>query len=161
MEAKTLTLKHSIQPYVIIGGVLCLLTVWGLILGFLGAGWSGFLLMLAIMAIYFLKIYSYDLHYSIFFKDNSITMQVATWQSSPAALTTINVSDITSIKRESSDLRTIATQQRVTQRIAIYDDTHKKFIDVSLKHFTRDSIRELMQTIHRLRPDLQIPDGWL
>lgn len=76
-------------------------------------------------------------------------------------LTTIKLADITSIKRATSDLRTVAAQQRVTQRIAIYDDSHKRFIDFSLKHFTADSIRQLMRTIHGLRPDLQMPEGWL
>ena len=39
----------------------CFLTVGWLIVGFFGTGWSGFWLMLVIVAVYFLKIYSYDL----------------------------------------------------------------------------------------------------
>jgi hypothetical protein len=143
-----------------VGGVLSLITVSGLVLGFVAGTWDGFWGMLVVTALYFLKIYSYDLQYSVAFNDGNITMHVATWQSSPSALTTIRVADITSIKRETSDLRTIAAQRRVTQRIAIYDDTHQKFIDVSLKHFTSKDIRTLMQMIHKERPDLAIPEGW-
>lgn len=161
MEEKQFTLKHSVQPYAVIGGVLSIITILALVDGFLVGIWDGFLGMLVVMAVYFLKIYSYDLRYTISFNNNSVVMHVATWSDTPAASTTIKVADITSIQRETSDLRAIATQQRVTQRIAIYDDTHKKFIDISLKHFTRDSIRQLMQTIRSLRPELQIPDGWL
>jgi hypothetical protein len=160
METKPFTLKHSIQPYAIIGGILCFITIWGFVLGFLGAGWSGFWVMFIVLGVYILKVYLYDLQYRISFKDGSIMMYVA-GQSSRTPLTTIRVMDITSIKREASDLRTIAAQQRVTQRISIYDDTHKKFIDVSLKHFVAGDIRKLMQTIHKERPDLAIPEGWL
>jgi hypothetical protein len=161
METKQFTLKHSIQPYVIIGGIIVLLAIGWLVLGFFGAGWSGFGLVFVIGIFYALKIRFYDFRYTISFKDNSVIMHVATWSDIPAALTTIKVVDITSIQRETSDLRTIAAQQRVTQRIAIYDQHHNKFIDVSLKHFVADDIRKLMQTIHKERPSLAIPEGWL
>ena len=160
MESRHFTLKHSVQPYIIVGGVLGIVMLLSLLVGVFGGQWGGFWGMLVVMAVYLLKIYLYDLQYRISFKDGEIMMHVA-GQSSPTALTSIKITDITSIQRETSDLRTLAAQQRVTQRIAIYDDAHKTFIDVSLKHFTRDSIRELMQTIHRLRPELPIPDGWL
>ena len=64
--------------------------------------------MLVIVAVYFLKIYSYDLRNTISLKDGSITMRVAPWRVSPAALTTIRVGDIGSIERETFDIRTIA-----------------------------------------------------
>src|SRR5690242_17471665 len=120
MEAQQFTLKHSIQPYIIVGGIFGLTIIGALILGLFGGIWDGFWGMLGVTAVYLFVIYSYDLRYSISFKDKSITMHVATWQTSPAALTTIRVVDITSIKRETSDFQTIIAQQRVIQRIAIY-----------------------------------------
>jgi hypothetical protein len=36
-----------------------------------------------------------------------------------------------------------------------------KTIDVSLKHFWRKDIRMLMSVIHKARPELVMPKGWV
>jgi vacuolar-type H+-ATPase subunit C/Vma6 len=53
--------------------------------------------------------------------------------------------------------------RRPFRRIAIYShhSKSKKFIDVSLKHFAAEDIRELMRAIHGQRPDLVLPKHWI
>lgn len=146
-------LKHSVQPYVVIFIALCLPLFLGIYLGITKYDWEGVWWMLGGMIFYVLLKYFYDLNYSIFYKDKSVIMRVATWfPSAPEAFTTIKISDITSIGQEFS-----LAQGRATKRIAIYDERHEKFIDVSLKHFTQEDIRKLMRIIQAERPDLKVP----
>jgi hypothetical protein len=161
MNASPFELKHSMRPYALVLILLFAIGLLALWVGFAKNDWGAFYVMVAAVVIYLLKIYFYDLHYSIFFKDGSIVMQGANWIPNPKDFTSIKVADITSIKRETSDLRTLAAQRRASQRIAIYDENHQKFIDVSLKHFTQNDVRKLMQIIHDHRPDLTIPNGWV
>lgn len=157
MKLKQLTLKHSIQPYTVIFIVISLIFLFGIYAAFLLNDWNSWWWPLLALFIYILKIYFFDLHYSIFYNNETITMQVATWLPTSEALTSVKIADITEIRNETSDLRTLVARRRVSQRIAIYDKPNQKFIDVSLKHFTRDDILKLLQYIKVRRPDLNIP----
>jgi hypothetical protein len=161
MNEAQFQLRHSVKPYALIGTLLIILGILGLWIGFAASSWGGFWMIVIVAIVYGLKVSLFDFRYSISFRDDSIAMQVASWHPTSSTLTIIEVSDITSIKRETSDLRTLSAQRRVSQRIAIYDDQHKKVVDVSLKHFVESDIRKLMDTIHKMRPELQIPEGWI
>jgi hypothetical protein len=78
-------------------------------------------------------------------------------------VTVIDPPSITKIAHETSDLLTLFSFRRPSQRIAIYtgQGAEKRHIDVSLRHFATDDIRKLMQVIHGKRPDLTIPKAWL
>ena len=154
---KEFTLGHSMRPYAVILIVLCAVSLFWVYVAAETNQLSAWWWPLLALVVYISKIYFFDLRYSIFFKDESVVMRVATWFPTPKALTSIKISDITAIKRETSDLRTLATQRRVSQRIAIYDEQHKQFVDISLKHFVGGDIRKLLELIHERRPDLHIP----
>ena len=78
-------------------------------------------------------------------------------------LTKIKTDEITNEVQETSDLQTLATFSRPMRRIVIYarHADGGKFIDVSLKHFVAEDIRNLMRAIHERRPDLSLPKNWL
>jgi hypothetical protein len=98
-----------------------------------------------------------DTRYRIFWKDGVIR-QVSVSK----FVTTISCPEITRIVQERSDLQSRMRMQRPLGRIAIYagQGAQEKHIDVSLRHFTSDDIRELMRAIHERRPDLTIPRNW-
>jgi hypothetical protein len=65
----------------------------------------------------------------------------------------IEASEITAIRSESSDVKTLVRANRPSNRIAIYAGKDR-FIDVSFKHFRFEDIRKLVEILHELRPDL-------
>lgn len=66
----------------------------------------------------------------------------------------IKPDEITKVRLETSDVRTLFKANRPYNRIAIY--AGNKFIDVSMKHFKLEDIRKLMAVIRETRPDLPI-----
>lgn len=64
----------------------------------------------------------------------------------------IKPTDITKIRFETSDTRTLFKANRPYNRVAIYSGN--KFIDVSMKHFKIEDIRKLIAVIRETRPDL-------
>jgi hypothetical protein len=159
MKNECFELRHSVGPYVFVFGVLCFAGLLTVDVGFTMGEWGGVYLLIIPIAIYVLKIYFYDLKYSISVKDRAITMCVATWFRTPLAITTIRIADITSIKTETDDLTKAISSTRASRRIAIYDEhmENVKFIDISLKHFVLQDIRKLMEVIKAERADLIVP----
>lgn len=64
----------------------------------------------------------------------------------------ISAGEITAIKQETSGFSTLVRFNRPFRRITIYSDND--FIDVSLKHFAAQDVRDLIRRIEALRPDL-------
>jgi hypothetical protein len=75
----------------------------------------------------------------------------------------IKLSDVTFVRLETSDAQTLLSMRRPFRRITIYakGGERTKFIDVSLKHFAADDIRQLMRAIHDGRPDLALSKHWI
>ena len=122
---------------------------------------QGVLLSITVISVlYFAFLYFFNSRYQIFFEKGVISMQAASLSNSNA-LTSIRVSDISSIQRETSNLHTTVKLKRPFQRIAIYDKNHNKFIDISLKHFAMEDVHKLMKLIKEERPDLVLPQQWL
>lgn len=96
--------------------------------------------------------------YRIFWNNGEVK-QVSAYKD----VTVIKASDIERIALESSDLRTLLSLTRPSNRITIYgkEGGRPQWIDISLKHFAADDIRRLMRAIHERRPELSIPKEWL
>jgi hypothetical protein len=121
--------------------------VWGLILSVLVVAWPlfGFLL-------YFGR------KYRIYWTDDDVRQQA-----SGGADVCIKYSEIARIASETSKSGEWLAASRPFRRIVIYaKEAHGegKFIDVSLKHFVAEDIRNLMRAIHGRRPDLTLPKHW-
>lgn len=71
--------------------------------------------------------------------------------------------EITRITWETSKPAEWLAASRPFRRIVIYGKRlHEDvFIDVSLKHFAADDVRELMRVVRGRRPDLTLPKHWL
>ena len=149
-------LRHSIQPYAVTIGVLCLIFLLTLWAGLMKNIWSGAIGIIILGTIYLLGIYFYDLRYRIFFQDDTIFMQYAVWFPNEKDIVAIKISDVTKMRCETSNIDEVTTMRRATQRIAIYDEVHQKFIDVSLKHFKKTDIDKLIMIIQEKRPDLVV-----
>jgi len=74
----------------------------------------------------------------------------------------IEYGEITRITSEVSKPDEWFAASRPFRRIVIYAERRgaDKFIDVSLKHFLAEDIRELMRAIRIHRPDLELPPHW-
>jgi hypothetical protein len=96
--------------------------------------------------------------YRIFWKNGDIE-QIAANKN----ITVLKTAEIKRIALEHSDIRTLLSYTRPSRRIAIYAQgpDGNKWIDVSLKHFAPEDIRQLMRAIHERRPDLSMPKGWI
>ena len=75
---------------------------------------------------------------------------------------------ITEIKKITQETSILARQKkniwvdRPFRRLVIVPtDDPDTYIDVSLKHFNEDDIRELMRKIREMRPDLSYPKNWI
>lgn len=76
----------------------------------------------------------------------------------------IKYGEITRITSETSKPGEWLAASRPFRRIVIHAESPRgedKFIDVSLKHFVAEDIRELMRTIRVRRPGLDLPRQWV
>jgi|SRR5262252_7684235 len=157
MDTPDFALRRTIQPYaaeIIVLGVVTLL--WISVLQKTGAFGSS-VVIASMWALFFFAHYT-DTRYRVFWENGAIKQIAANKE-----LTIIKPLDIKRIELERSDLQTLFAMRRPSRRIAIYangPDGHK-WIDVSLKHFAADDIRQLMRAIHDRRPELSIPKGWI
>lgn len=152
-------LRRTIAPYVGQIVIFSLVTlgalsvsiqkgVWGLILLVLVVGWPLFGILVYI-----------GLKYRIYWTEEDVRQQA-----SGGTDVCINYSEIARIALETSKPGEWPAASRPFRRIAIYArESHceGKFIDVSLKHFVAEDIRNLMRVIHARRPDLTLPKHWI
>ena len=68
--------------------------------------------------------------------------------------TTISINEISALMHESSSAGELVAFNRPQSRIAIIGNC--KSIDVSLRHFQRQDVEELLRLIKESRPDLSI-----
>lgn len=148
---ETGTLRRSIQPYVGMGlacalflgllGVIAAETrTWTPVLEF---GWLPPLLFMGWVAL--------GMRYQVSFTETAIEMRA-----SGLAPVSVRFDEIAKVENEASTLR-----GRPFRRIAIYSNKQGgkvKWIDISLKHFTTEDIRVLLQMIGQKRPDLGVPE---
>jgi hypothetical protein len=146
-------LTRSIGPYVLYLVIFSGISLLGLLDWFILHDPSVFIVSLLGWVLLSATQYS-NTRYRIYWHEGRIE-QIAADKS----ITTINVSEITRITEERSDLRTLFSLTRPSHRISIYaKGVHgMKFIDVSFKHFVVADIRRLMQEIHEERPNLALP----
>lgn len=151
VPSEDFALKRSIRPYIgeliIVGGV----AIGAVYVAFKTSTWSLLEAALVGFALYLFAHY-FDSRYRVFWKNGAVG-RVATNNST----TTIKASDITKVALEKSDLATMLSMRRPSQRITIYGKDQQR-LDVSLKHFVIADIRRLVQEIRKERPDLFVPN---
>lgn len=151
-------LRRTVAPYMGQIVILSLVTLgalfvsiqrgaWGLILSVLIVGWPLFGVLVYI-----------GRKYRIYWTEDDVRQQA-----SGGADVSIKYSEIARIASETSKPGERLAASRPLRRIVIYaKESHAegKFIDVSLKHFVAEDIRNLMRAIHGRRPDLSLPKNW-
>lgn len=156
-DAKKIALRRTLQPY---AGYLVIFLIVSLIwvLAIYKSGDLGGIGVLALLWSVLLISQYPNTRYRIFWNKDEIE-QISAYKD----VTTIKISDIERIALESSDIRTLLSLTRPSNRITIYGKGGERpqWVDVSLKHFAADDIRRLMRAIHELRPELSIPKGWI
>ena len=154
-------LRHSYKPYAGFVIIYLILMVVFASISFQKSDWSVFSQIVVPLAVIFTSMVLFLLflnnRYQVFLEDSVITMRAASLTNNPRAFTSIKIEDITKIKSEVSDLHTTVKLRRPFRRIAVYDDRHEKFIDISLKHFVMEDIIQLLKVIKEKRPDLEVP----
>lgn len=109
-----------------------------------------------LMWLLFLVLVYIGLKYKIFWTDKEVCQKA-----SGGSRVCIKYADLTKVTSEISKSAEFLSASRPFRRIALYAEGlpgENKSIDVSLKHFVMDDVRELMRTIHDSRPDLVLPD---
>jgi hypothetical protein len=127
-------LKRSVKPYIGELVIISMITAGMIYTAIQTSTWA--LLELAGAGLVFVAITNLpDLCYRVFWRHGSVECVATNNQ-----LTSIKVSDISSVMLEKSNLATMLAQRRPTQRITVYskDGQH---LDVSLKHFVMSGIK--------------------
>jgi len=165
MRTEKLELRHSAGPYIEV------LVLYALILSFLIIMSAthdtlnkliGPIVVLTTTFLIFISFWIFtNRRYRIIADGDALLMKSVSLLGSSKSLISIKFSDITSIKKEVSDVNTAAQLRRPFRRIAIYSEGRNSneidCIDVSLKHFKIGDVRKLMEEIHNRRPDLVVP----
>jgi hypothetical protein len=156
MSAK-LVLRHSLAPYATLGTFFIGFTVWGFFNSSRTGNWGAFQSGLLISGIYSLQV-AMGFWYRISLQDSVISQRAFGMRK-----VSIPLAEITSVGKEVSDVATLVRMNRPFRRICINggNESARKTIDVSLKHFWHKDIELLMRAIHAARPELEIPKGWL
>lgn len=139
-------LGFSVQPYIGMG-IVCVL--WLAMLIFIAAHEKTWTLLLEIgwlPPLLFAGWVFIGTRYRVLYDDKRVEMTA-----SGRASVSILYDEIVSVAKEASIER-----GRPFRRIAIHADSN--FIDVSLKHFAIDDVRNLMRVIHEKRPGLALPE---
>lgn len=150
-------LKRIIGPYVGYIVIFAAISVRWFFAIYRTGNWGGIGVLALLWGVLLVSQYP-NTRYRIFWHDDEIE-QVSAYKD----VTIIKVADIKRIALESSDLRTLLSLTRPSNRITIYGKGGERpqWIDVSLKHFAADDVRRLMHAIHERRPELSIPKEWL
>lgn len=147
-------LRRTIQPYVGQTLILIVVTAFAVWVSVVSSDWNflwGPAVFLPVYGIYFLY---FGLPYRVFWNEESVVMRA---HGGPERC--VRFDEITSIRSEVSSAEEVAAQSRPFRRIAIYGregDANAR-VDISLRHFERDDIDQLLSTIQKCRPDLDVP----
>ena len=157
LRVTRLVLRHSLVPYGTLGVVLIPVVVFCVVVSVRSGKWELFVAALVGCGIWSLIILMM-LWYRVWLEDGVIHQRAF-----GMSRVSIGIDEITSVGRQVSNAAELARMNRPFRRICIEASTNvgKKFIDVSLKHFVRADIKELMNVINQARPDLVMPKGWI
>jgi len=147
------------RPFSGLGFILFVVLALTVFVGIMNSDWGGFGAALVICCVCIPVLIIFSMRYRVWLSDgDTVHMQASTWDNR-ANITSIKISEITSIRLETSNVQTAAALRRPFRRVTIYSEKHgqTKWIDVSLKHFVRSDIQKLLDIIKTKRPDLAIP----
>jgi hypothetical protein len=148
-------LRRTIAPYVGQLIIFSLVTL-GVLLVSVQKHVLSLILPVPIMWLLFAFLVCIGLRYRIVWTNNEVCQRA-----SGGSNVCIEYGQITRITSEVSKPGEWFAASRPFRRIVIYaQGGEDKFIDVSLKHFLADDIRELMRAIRIRRPDLELPSHW-
>jgi hypothetical protein len=150
-------LRRTIDPYMGLLIILSLVTLGALFVSVQKHVLS-LILPVPIIWLLFAFLVFIGLRYRIVWTNNEVCQRA-----SGGSNVCIEYGQITRIISEVSKPGDWLAASRPFRRIAIYAEDpggEDKFIDVSLKHFLADDIRELMRAIRIRRPDLELPPHW-
>ena len=145
-------LHRSVAPYIGIGTIIGGVSIYATAAGLGKDPWGTLEVNAVLWAIFAGWVY-FGMRYRIYWRYGEIRQRAS---GKPDLV--LKISDL-----ESVSLETAVDAGRPFRRIALYagSDTQSQFIDVSLKHFVANDVRDLMRAIHAARPDLAIPSPWL
>jgi hypothetical protein len=148
------SLRRRRQPYLVFAAPLGAVSVFAAYVGI--ARSEPFLLVAAVVVwLGFVPMWAIMYRYAIFWNDCEIRMRAF---GVPSA--TLRITDIQRISYERSDLKQLLRFSRPSPRLSIYGPPasgRSVVIDISLRHFERKSIGDLLAAISHTRNDLPIP----
>lgn len=131
-----------------------LVTAFAIWVSVVSSDWNflwGPAVFLPLYGFYFLY---FGLPYRVFWDAESVVMRA---RGGPERR--VRFDEITSIRSEVSSAEEVAAQSRPFRRIAIYgrEGDPNARVDISLRHFERGDVNQLLSTIQECRPDLDLP----
>lgn len=146
-------LRRSIKPYVGQILILVIVTGWVVFIAVFRHQWK-LTVPIPVIWIGFIVLLYFGMAYKISWNEEEVC------QKASGGRICIKFSEITNIEAEISKPLELISASRPLRRISIYAEntgSHIKYVDISLKHFLMADIRQLLQVIHRRRPDLIMP----
>lgn len=150
-------LRRTIAPYMGQIVILSIVTLGALFVSIQRSVWDLILAVVAIWLLFAVQVFI-GRKYRIYWTEDDVRQQA-----SGGADVSIKYSEIARIAFETSKPGEWLAASRPFRRIVIYakkSHAESKFIDVSLKQFVAEDIRNLMRAIHGRRPDLSLPKNW-
>jgi hypothetical protein len=154
MLKKTSTaLRLTVSPYIGQTLILSMVTIFALWVAYAKQQW-GFFWIFLVWVLWASYILFFGLKYRVYWNDVGVVMRA-----SGGPDRHIGFSEITKIQYETAKTNEFLSQSRPFRRIVIFGDKHdhNARIDVSLRHFRIQDIKNLISAIGERRPDIKIP----
>ena len=150
---RTIALRRTITPYVGQTIILIGVTVFMLYVRLEKPGLFPPWPIALIWGLYACYVFLFCIKYRVLWNESSVTMKAA------GCNRDIPFDEITDMRYEVADPSEFLAQSRPFRRIVIRGRSHAgdARVDVSLRHFRRADIEELLTAIRRSRPDLTVP----
>jgi hypothetical protein len=148
-EANLKALRRTITPYVGQTLILAGVTAFCAYVAFKKSEWEFLWVIALIWALFGLYVVLFGLKYRVLWDGSGVVMRA-----SGGPERRIQFDEVSEI-----DLELGASQSRPFRRLVVYGDKGNpdEFVDVSLRHFRLEDIRELVEAIRAHRPDLALP----
>jgi len=153
-EGGLVPLRRTIQPYVGQTLILVLVTAFAVFESVSSSDWNFMWAPAVFLPLYGIYFLYFGLQYRVFWDKESVVMRA-----SGGPERRIHLDEITSVKNEVSSAKEVAVQSRPFNRIVVFgrEGDPNARVDISLRHFDPKDIDQLLTTIHRCRPDLDVP----
>jgi hypothetical protein len=148
------TLRRTLTPYLGQTVILTGVTLFSFFVALKTHQWDFLWAPLVIWALYGCYVVAFGMPYRVYWDEACVMMRA-----SGGPQRNIRFEDISEVRYEIARSDEYLSQSRPFRRVVIHGRDQKRncYIDISLRHFHLEDIRDLMSGIRKYRPDLTLP----